>query len=100
MNSFCAMYSLRMSFWVVPESLSNGMPRFSALTRYIAQIMAAGLLMVIDVVISSSGMPSKSTSMSARDETRRDPHAAGAELTFGPGIVGVVAVQGGHVVGN
>ena len=25
-----AMYSLRMSFWIVPESLSRAMPRSSA----------------------------------------------------------------------
>ncbi len=30
---FWAMYSLRMSFWSVPRSRSNGTPRFSALAR-------------------------------------------------------------------
>ena len=79
------MYSLRMSFWVVPESLSQGMPRFSALTRYIAQIMGAGLLMVIDVVTWSSGMPSKSTSMSASDETAT-PHVPNSPSAFGSSV--------------
>ncbi len=69
MNSFWAVYSFKMSFWIVPRSRSSGMPRFSALTRYIAQIIGAGLEMVIEVLTSSTGMPSNSTSMSASDET-------------------------------
>jgi hypothetical protein len=39
------------------------------LTRYIAQIIAAGELMIIEVVIWSRGMPSKSVSISARLDT-------------------------------
>src|SRR3979411_172453 len=86
MYSFWAMYSFRMSFWVVPDSLSHGMPRFSAFTRYIAQIMAAGLLIVIDVVTSSRGMPSNRISMSASDETAtpqvpNSPSASGSSVS-------------------
>ncbi len=65
-NSFCATYSLRMSFWVVPSSAARGTPVFSAATMYIAQIGAAGALIVIDVLTRSSGSPSSSSSMSAR----------------------------------
>ena len=50
-NSFCAMYSLRMSFCSVPPSFERSIPRCSAAAMYIAQIGAAGELIVIDVVI-------------------------------------------------
>ena len=49
-NSFWATNSLRMSFWVVPSSRSRGTPAFSAATMYIAQIGAAGELIVIEVL--------------------------------------------------
>ena len=49
-NSFCAMYSLRMSFWIVPPSAARGMPRFPAAAMYIAQMIAAGPLIVMEVV--------------------------------------------------
>src|SRR5919198_98389 len=42
MYSFCAMNSLRMSFWIVPESVFQLAPCLSATTRYIAKIIAAG----------------------------------------------------------
>ena len=67
--SFCAMNSLRMSFWIVPDNCFQSARCFSATTRYIAKIIAAGELMVIDVVTSLSRMPSKSVSMSASDVT-------------------------------
>src|ERR1035437_1797618 len=67
MYSFCAMNSLRMSFWMVPDSVCQSAPCFSATTRYIAKIMAAGELIVIDVVMSPTEMPSNSVSMSASD---------------------------------
>ena len=73
MYSFCAMNSLRMSFWIVPESVFQSAPCFSATARYIAKIIGAGELMVIDVVISASEMPSNSRSMSA-SETMLTPH--------------------------
>ena len=71
------MYSLRMSFWIVPPSFSREMPFFSATARYIANRMAAGELMVIEVVIWPRSMPSKSTSMSAQGV---DGDAAAADL--------------------
>ena len=69
MYSFCAMNSLRMSFWIVPESVCQLAPRFSATTRYIAKIIAAGELIVIDEVTAPRSMPSNSVSMSAREAT-------------------------------
>ena len=57
-----------LTFWVVPEIFFQLAPDFSAATRYIAQIMAAGELIVIDVVTCSSGRPRSRISMSARDE--------------------------------
>src|SRR5437763_14044340 len=67
-NSFCALYSLRISFCSVPPSLAIGKPRFAALTIYIAQMTEAGLLIVIEVVIVSSRQPAKSISMSEREQ--------------------------------
>ena len=96
-NSFCAMYSFRMSFCIVPPSAARGMPRFSAAAMYIAQMIAAGLLIVIEVVTWSSGMPSSRTLHVGQG---RDRHAALAELADGLRRVGVVAVQGRHVEGD
>ncbi len=73
MYSFCAVNSLRMSFCNVPPSCERSMPRFSAAAIYIAHTIAAGELIVIDVVILSSGMPSSRISMSASEETAT-PH--------------------------
>ena len=50
MNSFCAWYSLRMSFWRVPPSSRLEAPPRSATAMYIASRIAAGELIVIDVV--------------------------------------------------
>src|SRR5438477_12580842 len=69
MYSFCAMNSFRMSFWIVPDSVFQLAPCFSATARYIAKIIAAGELIVIDVAMSPSAMPSNSVSMSASDVT-------------------------------
>ena len=52
MYSFCAMYSFKMSFCSVPESLLQSAPCFSATARYMAQITGAGELMVIETVTS------------------------------------------------
>jgi hypothetical protein len=85
-NSFWATNSLRMSFWVVPSSAVRGTPAFSAATMYIAQIGAAGELIVIDVETRSSGSPSSRTSMSARLETAtpqvpNSPSASGSSVS-------------------
>ncbi len=67
MNSFCAMNSLRMSFCSVPPSCDAGTPCSSATPMYMHRRIAAGELMVIEVVMSPSGMPSNSVSMSASE---------------------------------
>jgi len=67
MNSFCAMNSLRMSFCRVPPSAVAGTPCFSATAMYMHRRIAAGELIVIEVVMSPSGMPSNSVSMSASE---------------------------------
>ena len=67
MYSFWAMNSFRMSFWIVPEIVCQSAPCCSATTRYIAKSIGAGELIVIDVVMSASEMPSNSVSMSASD---------------------------------
>ena len=68
MYSFCAMNSLRMSFWTVPERPLHCAPCRSATTKYIAHRMAAEEVIVIEVVIWSSGISANSSSMSAREE--------------------------------
>ncbi len=57
-----------MSFWVVPWSCSCPTPCSSAATMYSAKSHAAVALIVIDVFISPSGMPSISAAMSPRWE--------------------------------
>jgi hypothetical protein len=84
-NSFCAMYSFRMSFCKVPPSRARPTPRFSAATIYIAQIMAAGLLIVIDVVMSARGRSARSTSMSASDE-QATPHSPNSPSASGASV--------------
>src|SRR3984957_19822411 len=73
MHLFSAMYSIRISFCKVPPRVFQYAPCFSAAARYIAQMMAAGELMVMEVVISQSGIWSKRISMSAR-ELMATPH--------------------------
>ncbi len=57
-----------MSFWVVPWSWSWATPCCSAVTMYSASSQAAVALIVIDVFISPSGIPSISAAMSPRWE--------------------------------
>ena len=57
-------YSLTMSFWVVPARVARGAPCSSATATYSASSHIAGALIVIDVLASASGMPSKSVRMS------------------------------------
>ena len=55
-NSFWAWYSFRMSFWSVPPSWARAAPAFSPVATYMARSTAAGLLIVIDVVILARSM--------------------------------------------
>ena len=61
-----AMYSLRMSFCIVPSSAAGSAPCFFATAMYMASRIDAVELMVIEVLTCSSGMPSNSVSMSTR----------------------------------
>ena len=54
---------------MVPEIFCQSAPCFSATTRYIANSIDAGELIVIDVVMSAREIPSNSVSMSASDAT-------------------------------
>ena len=77
------MYSLRMSFWVVPPIEGRATPWASAAATYSASRIGAVALIVIDVLTSPSGRPSNRTAMSASDEigtpTRpTSPSASGA----------------------
>ena len=62
-----ATYSLRMSFWIVPDSFASGTPWRRATAMYSASRMIAVALMVIDVDTRSSGMPSNSVAMSSSE---------------------------------
>ena len=86
-----------MSFWVVPSRAARGTPLRSAAAMYIAQIGAAGALIVIDVLTRSSGRP---VEQQLHVGEAADGDAAGAELALGLRVVGVVAVQRRHVVGD
>ena len=96
-HSFWAMYSLRMSAWIVPPSRSGETPCRSATHTYWASTTAAGALTVIEVVTRSSGMPREQI-LHVGQRVHR--HALAADLAQRAGVVGVVAHQGGHVEGR
>ena len=81
-----AAYSLRMSFWIVPPSVSAAMPLRSAASSYSSRSTDAGALIVIEVVTSSCGMPRMSSSMSSRESMATptlptSPCASGSSLS-------------------
>ena len=61
------MYSLRMSFCVVPPTFARSAPCFFAAATYIASRIGPVALIVIEVVTRSSGRPSVSVSMSCSE---------------------------------
>ena len=61
------MYSFRMSVCSVPPRRSHGAPCRSAVARKKANAIVAGPLIVIEVVMSASGMPSNNASKSSRE---------------------------------
>ena len=95
--SFWAMYSFRISFCVVPEIFFRSAPLFSATTRYIAQIIAAGELMVMEVVISWRGKPCQQRFHVCQG---RNGHPASAHFTLGQRVVAVVAHESRQVEGD
>ena len=56
MYSFWAVYSLRMSFWIVPVMRLSATPCSFATTSYMPISTKADALIVYDVDTSSSGM--------------------------------------------
>jgi len=56
MNVPRAMYSFSTSFWIVPPSFDVSAPCSSAASSYMSSSIAAGALMVIEVVTCSSGI--------------------------------------------
>src|SRR2546425_3777801 len=82
-----------MSFRIVPRSLVHGTPRPSAITRYIAQMTDAGLLIVIDVLTPPTSIPLNRIRMSSRDDTAtphvpNSPFASGSSVSY-PYRVGI-----------
>src|SRR2546428_4823050 len=69
------------------------MPRPSAITRYIAQMTDAGLLIVIDVLTPPTSIPLNRIRMSSRDDTAtphvpNSPFASGSSVSY-PYRVGI-----------
>ena len=91
------MNSLRMSFWIVPESFSR---RHALLLRrddVAGQHRQTAPFMVIDTLILSSGMPANRIFMSSTESI------ATPALPTSPddaGVVAVVAAVGGEVEGD
>ena len=90
MNSFCAWYSFRMSFCSVPPSRARSTPPRSAFATYIANTIAAGPLIVIDVVTVPRSMPAVEV-FDVGERVDRD--AALADLAERERVVGVAAHQ-------
>ncbi len=61
------MNSLRMSFWIVPDSSACFTPCSSAATTYPASTGSTAPFIVIDTLTLPSGMPSKRIFMSSTE---------------------------------
>ena len=61
------MNSLRMSFWIVPESFSTGTPCSSPATMKLARIGITAPFIVIETDTSPKGMPSNRIFMSSTE---------------------------------
>jgi hypothetical protein len=59
-------YSFTMSFWVVPDRRPGSTPRSRASATYIPSSQAQVALIVIEVFMSSMGIPSNSARISPR----------------------------------
>ena len=88
------MNSLRMSFWIVPESFSCATPCSSAATMKPASTGSTAPFIVIDTLILSSGMPSNRIFMSS---TRVDRDAGLADIADDARMIAVVAAMGGEI---
>lgn len=67
---------------MVPPRTFRSIPRFSAMAMYMAQTMAAGGLMVMEVVIWSMGSPANRSSMSF-NVSMATPHLPHSPLALG-----------------
>ena len=81
------MYSLRMSFWIVPVSADAGTPCSSPTSWYIRSSRAAGALIVIEVETSPSGIPCSRMRMSSTESMATptlptSPWAGGASESY------------------
>ena len=83
--SFWAIYSLRISFCIVPPKLALGIPLFSAFAIYIAQVIAAGEFIVIEVVTLSKGISSNKIDMSSKLLTPT-PHSPNSPAAIGESL--------------
>jgi hypothetical protein len=91
------MYSLSTSFWMVPVSCVPAMPCCSATSWYISSSVAAGALIVIEVLTLSSGNPANRVRMSSRESIATPTLPTSPS---GDRLVGVIAHLGGQVEGH
>ena len=97
MYSFCAMYSLRMSFCSVPEMRRQSTPCFSATARYMAHRYGGRR---IDGHRDGDVAQRDAAKQSLHVFERRDGDAALADFAVRHRVIGIVAHQGGQVEGH
>ncbi len=91
------MNSLRMSFWIVPDSTLRSCPCSSPATMKLASTGITAPFIVIETETLSSGMPSK-RSLHVLD--RIDGDASLADIALDPRVIAVIAAMGGKVEGD
>ena len=91
------MNSLRMSFWIVPDSLARSTPCSSPATTKAAKTGITAPFIVIETDTLSSGMPSKRIFMSST-LSMATPRLA--DVALHAGVVAVVSAMGGQVEGH
>jgi len=97
MYSFCAMYSLRMSFCKVPESFFQSAPLFFGDRQIHGPDDGGGR-----VDGHRSGYVGEGNFVEEHFHVgqRADGHAAFADFAFGEGVVGIVAHECGQIEGG
>ena len=93
-HSFWAMYSLRMSFWMVPESRFRSQPRSWATATYMASRIQAVGLMVMETLMLLE-VDAVEERLHVVDDV--DGDALASDLAEAHRVVGVVAHQRRHV---
>ena len=97
MYSFWAMYSFRMSFWRVPPNWANDTPCFSATGQVHGPDYGRR---AVDGHGGGDLVQGQTLKKGFHVGQRRYRHSASPEFSLGLDVVGVVAVQGGHVEGH